>query len=118
VQRVRKAIDPVHQAKPDWMITSLIAREMGTEFGYDMSASMVFKTIADNVTAYAGLRYPMLKDESVPVQAKYEIAGGRDMLAWQNSLRSRVEAMSDAAEKNNGVPRVGHKLHRVTTMTG
>ncbi|MEP6787866.1 MAG: molybdopterin-dependent oxidoreductase, partial [Acidobacteriota bacterium] len=28
VQRVRKAIEPVHQSKPDWMITSLIAREM------------------------------------------------------------------------------------------
>lgn len=118
VQRVRKAIDPVHQAKPDWMITSLIAREMGTEFGYDMSASMVFKTIADNVAAYEGLRYPMLKDESAPVQAKYEITGGKDVSGWQKSLRARVEAMGDAAEKNTAVPRVGHKLHRVTTMTG
>ena len=61
VQRVRKAIEPVHQSKPDWMITSLIAREMGTEFGYDFSASMVFKAIADSVPAYEGLRYPMLK---------------------------------------------------------
>ena len=29
VQRVRKAIDPTHQSKPDWMITSLIAKRNG-----------------------------------------------------------------------------------------
>ena len=35
VQRVRKAIDSLHQSKPDWMITTLIARELGIDFGYD-----------------------------------------------------------------------------------
>ncbi|MBK9215229.1 MAG: molybdopterin-dependent oxidoreductase [Chloracidobacterium sp.] len=29
VQRVRKAIEPLNQSKPDWMVTALIAREMG-----------------------------------------------------------------------------------------
>ena len=43
VQRVRKAIDPIHQTKPDWMITSLIAREMGSDLGYDVSATAVFR---------------------------------------------------------------------------
>ena len=117
VQRVRKAIEPVHQSKPDWMITSLIAREMGTEFGYDFSAPMVFKAIADSVPAYEGLRYPMLKDESNPVQAKYAV-GEKDISAHLNALKTKVEAMSDSAEKNFGVPKVGHKLHRLTTMTG
>ena len=117
VQRVRKAIEPVHQSKPDWMITSLIAREMGTEFGYDFSASMVFKAIADSVPAYEGLRYPMLKDESNPIQAKYAI-GSKDISAHLKALKTKVEAMSDSAEKNFGVPKVGHKLHRLTTMTG
>lgn len=116
VQRVRKAIEPVHQSKPDWMITSLIAREMGTEFGYDFSASMVFKAIADSVPAYNGLRYPMLKDESNPVQAKYTV-GAKDISNVLKALRKSVEAMSDSAEKNMTVPKVGHKLHRLTTMT-
>ncbi len=113
VQRVRKAIEPVHQSKPDWMITSLIAREIGTDFGYDFSASMVFKAIADSVTAYEGLRYPMLKDESEPVQAKYEIKSDS---ADTSSLKEVVEDMA-ATEKITQVPRVGHKLHRLTTMT-
>ena len=116
VQRVRKAIDPVHQSKPDWMITSLIAREMGTEFGYDFSASMVFKAIADSVPAYEGLRYPSLKDESNPVQAKYAIAKS-DISGDLKTLKVSVDAMSDSAEKNFEVPKVGHKLHRLTTMT-
>ena len=116
VQRVRKAIEPVHQSKPDWMITSLIAREMGTEFGYDFSSSMVFKAIADSVSAYGGLRYPMLKDESNPVQAKYSVASN-DISDHLKALKTKVEAMSDSAEKNLEVPKVGHKLHRLTTMT-
>ncbi len=117
VQRVRKAIEPVHQSKPDWMITSLIAREMGTEFGYDFSASMVFKAIADNVAAYEGLRYPMLKDESAPVQAKYDISAKRDISKEMTSLKQLVDGMSGPSEKNLEVPKVGHKLHRLTTMT-
>ena len=116
VQRVRKAIEPVHQSKPDWMITALIAREMGTEFGYDFSASMVFKALADATPAYEGLRYPALKDESEPVQAKYAVKSG-DASAYVNALKTKVEAMSDTAEKITEVPKVGHKLHRLTTMT-
>ena len=33
------------------------------------------------------------------------------------ALKNKVEAMSDSAEKNIEVPKVGHKLHRLTTMT-
>ena len=113
VQRVRKAIDPINQAKPDWMITALIAREMGSEIAPDWSPSAIFRSIADAVPAYAGLRYPALKDESNPVQAKYEIkANSVDITA----LKGAVEKMA-AAEKITEVPRVGHKLHRLTTMT-
>lgn len=117
VQRVRKAIEPVYQSKPDWMITSLIAREMGVDFGYDFSASMVFKAIADAIPAYEGLRYPMLKDESNPVQVKHAIAGNRDLSASRETMQRRVEAMPENGNKDFNVPKVGHKLHRLTVMT-
>jgi NADH-quinone oxidoreductase subunit G len=117
VQRVRKAIEPINQSKPDWMITTLIAREMGVDFGYDFSASMVFKAIADTVPAYDGLRYPMLKDESNPAQVKHALAGEKDLSAELDRLESRVSNLSDSGEKNNEIPKVGHKLHRLTTMT-
>ncbi|MFN0141566.1 MAG: molybdopterin-dependent oxidoreductase [Pyrinomonadaceae bacterium] len=116
VQRVRKAIEPLNQSKPDWMITALIAREMGAEIAPDWSASAIFRSIADAVPAYEGLRYPALKDESIPVQAKYEIKAKTDVSAIVETLKESVEKMSPA-EKNNVTPRVGHKLHRLTTMT-
>jgi NADH dehydrogenase/NADH:ubiquinone oxidoreductase subunit G len=116
VQRVRKAIEPVHQSKPDWMITSMLAKELGVDFGYNMSATAVFKAISDSVPAYAGIRYPDLKDESRPVQVKHEIKSGPATAAI-DVLTQRVNSISDAGEKNNVVPKVGHKLHRLTTMT-
>ncbi len=117
VQRVRKAIEPVHQSKPDWVIASMIARELGAEFGYHFSAPMVFKAIADDVPAYAGIRYPHLKDESKPVQVKHEISAKKDLSSELAALRQRVEKMPDAINRITETPRVGHKLHRLTTMT-
>ena len=117
VQRVRKAIEPLHRSKPDWVIASLIAREMGVDFGYDFSASQVFKSIAESVPAYDGLRYPALKDESDPARAKYTVSGSADVAGPVAALKAAVEAMSGEADKNMETPRVGHKLHRLTTMT-
>ena len=117
VQRVRKSIEPVHQSKPDWMITSLIAAEMGVDLGFNSSASNVFRLIADAVPAYEGLRYPALKDESNPVQAKYEISTERDLGKSLEELKASVANLPDDSQKIEDVPVVGHKLHRLTVMT-
>ena len=117
VQRVRKAIEPIHQAKPDWMITSLIAKEMGTPITSELSASAIFRTIADAVPAYEGLRYPALKDESSPVQAKHAIVTGKDISAETAAVKTWLDSVSVGSEKNTTVPKVGHKLHRLTTLT-
>lgn len=116
VQRVRRAIDPLHQSKPDWMIANMIAREMGVDLGFETSASGVFRKLADSVAAYDGLRYPALKDESSPVQAKYEMVSGRDVSAVTDAVRKNAES-STPGQKIMETPRVGHKLHRLTTMT-
>ncbi len=117
VQRVRQAIEPLNQAKADWAITSMIAKEMGVDFGYNFAATAVFKALADATPAYAGLRYPHLKDESKPVKVKYEIAEKRDLSNEINALRQKVEAMLDESGKNTTKPKTGHKLFRLTTMT-
>jgi len=114
VQRVRKAIEPVHRSKPDWMITGLIAKAMGAELG-EMTASAIFRSIADSLPAYSGLRYPMLKDESNPVQVKHSIVEG-DVSANVEGLKRSLESHG-GGEKNHQMPQVGHKLHRLTTMT-
>ena len=118
VQRVRKAIEPLHQSKPDWMITAMIARAMGhTDVATEFSASGIFRSLADAVPAYAGLRYPQLRDESTPVQAKYEIKAKADLSAETAALKKRVDAMPADGVKSDSTPRIGHKLHRLTTMT-
>jgi predicted molibdopterin-dependent oxidoreductase YjgC len=100
------------------MITALIARELGVDFGYDFSASMVFKGIADNVPAYNGLRYPALKDESNPVQVRHEVRSNLNFSESASRLNDRVSSLPNEGQKNTERPRIGHKLHRVTVMTG
>ena len=95
------------------MITSQIAKAMGIDFGYGVSATAVFKAISDNVPAYAGLRYPDMKDESNPVQVKHSTGGGAPI----DALRQRVDAIPDGGTKEMVTPKIGHKLHRLTTMT-
>jgi NADH-quinone oxidoreductase subunit G len=118
VQRVRQAIEPLNQSKPDWMITTLIAREMDVDFGYSFSAPAVFRAIADGVPAYDGLRYPQLKDESNPAHVKHAALSNNDLSQAIARLKERVDVMPDGVEKNTETPKIGHKLHRITTMTG
>jgi NADH-quinone oxidoreductase subunit G len=117
VQRVRQSIPPVNQAKADWMITAQLAAELQMDFGFAMSASAVFREIAERVPAYAGLRYPVLKDESNPLQAKYAIAEQRDMAPELETLRDQVEALPETGEKLTETPKVGHELFKIGTLT-
>jgi predicted molibdopterin-dependent oxidoreductase YjgC len=117
VQRVRQSIAPVNQAKADWMITAQLAAELGMNFGFEMSASAVFREIAERVPAYAGLRYPVLRDESNPLQAKYAIADQRDLAPELDTLREEVQALPDDGEKLTETPRVGHELFKLGTLT-
>jgi NADH-quinone oxidoreductase subunit G len=116
VQRVRNAIEPQHQSKPDWMITGRIAQELGVDFGYSNAATAVFRAIGDSVPAYAGLRYPDLRDESRPVQVKHELVQNPNIQATLESLKNTVAA-TPSGGKDTGTPRIGHKLHRLTVMT-
>jgi NADH-quinone oxidoreductase subunit G len=117
VQRVRQSIAPVGQSKPDWMITAQLATELDMNFGFELSASAVFREIAERVPAYSGLRYPLLKDETSPVQSRYPIAERRDLSEELKALRLAVEALPDPGEKPSLTPRVGHELFKIGTLT-
>ncbi|MBC7909025.1 MAG: NADH-quinone oxidoreductase subunit NuoG [Pyrinomonadaceae bacterium] len=118
VQRVRQSIPPVHQSRPDWMITSLLAKALGVDFDFQMSATAVFKELAENVAAYNGMRYPLLKDETQPVQAKHAIAPKRDLAKELEGVRLGVEGLSETTEKLTETPPVGHELFKTGTLTG
>ncbi len=117
VQRVRKSIEPVHQARPDWLITAQVGKELGVDFGFEASASTVFREIAERIPAYAELRYPLLKDESQPVSVKHAIAPKRDLASEIASIRRAVEGLSNDGEKIGDTPSVGHELFKLGTLT-
>jgi formate dehydrogenase (coenzyme F420) alpha subunit len=62
VQRLRKAISPPGEAKPDWLILCEIARLMGYEeqFSYE-NESEIFNEIASTTPSYAGMSYERLE---------------------------------------------------------
>jgi NADH-quinone oxidoreductase subunit G len=118
VQRVRQSVMPINQSKQDWVILSLLSYEFGVDFGFNMAATAVFRELADKVPAYAGLRYPALKDETKPVQVKHQITGRQSLSAEIQTMRSRVEALSETPSKISEEPPIGSELHKPGTMTG
>jgi hypothetical protein len=117
VQRVRQSIPPVHQSKADWMITDQLARELGVDFGFGMSASAVFRDIAERVPAYSGMTYPLIKDESQPVQVGHLIAEKQDLSQELAAIGQAVEALDETLEKIVATPPVGHELFKIRTLT-
>jgi predicted molibdopterin-dependent oxidoreductase YjgC len=116
VQRIRQAIPPLHQSKPDWMITDQLAKELGMDWGYGLSASAVFREIGEKVPAFAGMRYPLLKDETKPVQAKFEV-NAIDVSEDLRAIRDQVESLPDEGDKITTTPKVGTELFRLGRLT-
>ena len=65
VQRVRKAIEPVGNSKPDWWITCQIARRMRAT-GFDFEhPSQIMDEIASVTPSYGGISFNRLETESL-----------------------------------------------------
>ena len=82
-----------------------------------MSASADFRDIGEKVPAYSVMRYPLLKDETNPVQAKYGVVGPMDLSAELATLRQCVEDLPDTGEKIMVTPDVGTELFKIGTLT-
>ncbi len=118
VQRVRQSIAPVHSSRADWIITAQLANELGVDFGFQLSASSVFREIAATIPAYAELRYPLLKDESHPVQVKHPRVAQRDLATELEQLKQLVSELPAETRKQTVTPDVGHELFKPGTLTG
>ena len=65
VQRVRKAVEPPGEAKPDWWITCQIAKRLGAG-GFDfVHPSQVMEEIASLVPSYQGISYDRLEEQGL-----------------------------------------------------
>ena len=60
VQRIRKAVEPPGEAKPDWQIISMLSQRMGYPMHYN-SASEIFDEICQLLSQYKGLSYERLE---------------------------------------------------------
>jgi formate dehydrogenase major subunit len=65
VLRVRKAVEPVGEARPDWQIISDISTRFGVPMSYE-SPSEIFDEIATVAPSYAGLNYERLEKGGIP----------------------------------------------------
>jgi formate dehydrogenase alpha subunit len=65
VQRVRKAIEPVGDSKPDWQVVSLLARAFGSKGFEHTSPREVFEEAASLTPQYAGMSYDRLENETL-----------------------------------------------------
>lgn len=70
VQRVRKALEPPGQAKPDWKIICDLSQKMGYMMHY-RSAQQIFDEIAELNAHYRGISYERIEKEGLqwPVPA-------------------------------------------------
>ncbi|MGO0123511.1 formate dehydrogenase subunit alpha [Desulfothermobacter acidiphilus] len=62
IQRVRRAISPVGQAKPDWEIITLLARRLGHPWEYASPAD-IMEEISRLTPSYGGVSYRRLEAE-------------------------------------------------------
>ncbi len=65
VLRVRKAVEPVGDARPDWQIICDISTRFGLPMSYE-SPSEIFDEIAKVAPSYAGLSYERLEKGGIP----------------------------------------------------
>ncbi len=64
IQRVRKAIEPIGQAKPDWLILMEMMNRLGMEKKYK-NAEEIFNEIILLTPQYAGITYARLEEEGI-----------------------------------------------------
>jgi len=64
VQRIRKAINPPGQAKPDWEIVAAIATRLGYPMNYT-SAKDIFEEVRQMTPSYAGITYDRIEKTGI-----------------------------------------------------
>jgi len=89
VQRVRKAVEPAGDSKPDWWITCQLARRMGSK-GFDFeNASQIMDEIASLTPSYGGISYRRLEEGGLHWPCPTEEHPGTPILHTQQFTRGK-----------------------------
>ena len=93
VQRVRKAIEPIGDSKPDWLITCQIAQRMGGK-GFDFEhPSQIMDEIVSLTPSYGGISYNRLEDGSLQWPCPTQEHPGTPILHTQQFTRGKGRFM-------------------------
>ncbi len=71
VQRIHKAVEPLAQSRPDWLIFKYLARKLGGSMPY-FEAQDVFDAMAEEIPVFAGLSYAMIGEQGVSLDLAHE----------------------------------------------
>ena len=88
VQRVRKAVEPPGEARPDWQIFCELSRKMGYEMKYN-SAQEIFEEICSLLPQYKGITYARLEKEGLQWPVPDENHPGTPTLHTQAFTRGK-----------------------------
>ena len=95
VQRVRKAIEPTGDAKPDWWITCQIAKRMGKGNGFDFARpSQIMDEIARLTPSYGGISYRRLEEDGLQWPCPTEEHPGTPILHTELFARGKGQFIS------------------------
>ncbi len=90
VQRVRKAISPIGDSRPDWKIFCDLSTAMGFSMGYQSPAE-VMDEIASTVPIYAGMSYANLEKDGI----QWPLINGRKRRFFAVEYRGPAEQPDD-----------------------
>lgn len=88
VQRVRKAVDPPGQARPDWQIFTELSKKMGYEMEYN-SAEDIFEEIRNLLPQYKGITYERIEEVGLQWPVPNEDHPGTPVLHTESFTRGR-----------------------------
>jgi len=114
VQFVRRAIPPVGQARPDWMVINQVARQMGFDFGYQGQLKNVFKEIAEKAPGYAGLSHNFLANEgAAPIKQAQADLSKIDRAELMDRLAGEIDRINRDApiDTSEMAAKAGSILH-------
>lgn len=93
IQRVHKALEPIGNSKPDWLITCQIAQKMGAKGFAFSDPSEIMEEIARLTPSYGGVTYDRLEDGGLQWPCPTEAHPGTQILHEDTFSRGRGKFM-------------------------
>lgn len=94
VQRIRKAVEPRGDSRPDWEIICMLARAMGAAEGFNFeSPEEIWDEVREVWPAGRGISYPRIEDHGLQWPCHDESHPGTEMLHAEEFSGSRTAAL-------------------------